>query len=222
MNDPAAARANASLRTHWIPWVGVAVWLVAFAAGTVAFLRFEFTPGDETRAPVVWPADSALTLRPDGVTLVVFAHPHCACTRASLDELSVVLSQINGLRPVSAQVVFVQLPEFTDVEMKDESWEKAGAIPGLERRIDKQGVEARRFGALVSGYTVLYDASGKLLFDGGITGSRGQVGANVGRNSVIAFLRDGKVETSHTRVFGCYLFDRAERTVHPRQESHGA
>ena len=99
--------------------------------------------------------------------------------------------------------------------MKDESWEKAGRIPGLERRIDKGGVEARRFGALVSGYTVLYDASGKLLFEGGVTGSRGQVGANVGRNSVIGFLRDGKVDTSRTRVFGCYLFDRAERTDHP-------
>ena len=176
MNDPARANPT-SQRNRWIPWVATAIWFTAFAVGTVVFLRFEFTPGDETRAPLVWPADSALTLRPDGMTLVVFAHPHCVCTRASLDELQVVLSHHS--RPVRAHVVFVQLPAFTDEEMRDESWEKAGRIPGVERRIDEQGVEARRFGALVSGYTVLYDASGKLLFEGGVTGSRGQVGANV-------------------------------------------
>ena len=215
------ARANeAARRSGWVTWVATAIWIAAFAGGTAAFLRFEFTPGDETRAPLVWPVDSSIPLHPDGMTLVLFAHPHCACTRASLDELQVVLSHQS--RPVSAQVVFVQLPAFTDQEMNDESWEKAGRIPGVERRIDKEGIEARRFGALVSGFTVLYDSSGKLLFEGGVTGSRGQVGANAGRNSVIGFLRDGKVDTSRTPVFGCYLFDRAERTLHSSHDSHGA
>ena len=220
MSDPAQASEAASRRSGWVIWVVTAIWFAAFAGGTVAFLRFEFTPGDETRAPLVWPKDSSLALHPEGMTLVLFAHPHCVCTRASLDELQVVLS--HHARPMSAQVVFVQLSGFTDQDMTDESWEKAGRIPGIERRIDKEGVEARRFGALVSGYTVLYDSSGKLLFEGGVTGSRGQVGANAGRNSVIGFLRDGKVDTSRTPVFGCYLFDRAERGLHSSHDSHGA
>src|SRR4029453_6453237 len=143
-------------------------WLAAIAVGTAASRRFEFTPGDETRAPLAWPRDSSLARQPDRPTLVLFAHPPCPGRRASLDELEVVLSQRSS---VSAQVVFVQLPEFTDEEMKDESWEKAGRIPGLARRIDDGGIEARRFGALVSGYTVLYDAAGKLLFEGGVTAS---------------------------------------------------
>ena len=220
MSDPAQASEAASRRSGWVIWVVTAIWFAAFAGGTVAFLRFEFTPGDETRAPLVWPKDSSLALHPEGMTLVLFAHPHCVCTRASLDELQVVLS--HHARPMSAQVVFVQLSGFTDQDMTDESWEKAGRIPGIERRIDKEGVEARRFGALVSGYTVLYDSSGKLLFEGGVTGSRGQVGANAGRNSVIGLLRDGKVDTSRTPVFGCYLFDRAERSLHSSHDSHGA
>ena len=216
MSDPARTNEAASRRSGWVTWMATAIWFAAFAGGSLMFVRFEFTPGDETRAPLVWPNDSSLALRPDGMTLVLFAHPHCVCTRASLDELQVILS--HHTRPISAQVVFVQLSGFTDEDMSDESWEKAGRIPGIERRIDKQGVEARRFGALVSGYTLLYDASGRLLFEGGVTGSRGQVGANAGRNSVIGFLRDGKVDTSRTKVFGCYLFDRAERIHH----SHGA
>ena len=220
MNDPARANEAASRRSGWVIWVATAVWFAAFAGGTAAFMRFEFTPGDETGAPRVWPKDSSLALHPDGMTLVLFAHPHCDCTRASLDELQVVLSHRS--RPMSAEVVFVQLSGFMDQEMSDESWEKAGRIPGIERRIDKEGVEARRFGALVSGYTVLYDSSGKLLFEGGVTGSRGQVGANTGRNSVIGLLRDGKVDTSRTPVFGCYLFDRAEHVLRSSQHPHGA
>jgi hypothetical protein len=219
MNDPARAKEVATRRSGWVIWVVTALWFAAFAAGTVVFLRFEFTPGHQTSAPRSWPQDSSIALASDGMTLVLFAHPHCVCTRASLDELQVVLSHHS--RPLKAAVVFVQLPAFTDEEMRDESWEKAGRIPGLERRIDEGGVEARRFGALVSGYTVLYDAAGKLLFDGGVTGSRGQIGANAGRNSVIGFLRDGEADASRTPVFGCYLFDRAER-VQPGHDSHGA
>jgi hypothetical protein len=192
-------------------------WFAAIAVSTAAFLRFEFARR-RTRAPLAWPGFVA-TRQLDRSTLVLFAHPHCVCTRASLDELEVVLSRRS---PVSAQVVFVQLPEFTDEEMKDESWEKAGRIPGLERRIDKGGIEARRFGALVSGYTVLYDAAGKLVFEGGVTASRGQVGANRGRNSVIDFLQHGKADTNRTPAFGCYLFDRAERAFPSQHEPHSA
>ena len=219
MSDSTRVNQAAPRRSGWVMWVATAVWIAAFAGGTVAFLRFEFTPGDQPRAPLAWPTSSSLALHPDGVTLVLFAHPHCACTRASLDELQVILSHSPPLR---AQVVFVQLSGFADEDMNDESWGKAGRIPGIERRIDKDGVEARRFGALVSGLTVLYDASGKLLFEGGVTGSRGQIGVNAGRNSVIRFVRGEKVETSRTPVFGCYLFDRAERTSHSSDHSHGA
>ena len=220
MSDLARANVTAPRRTGWALWVVTAIWLAAFASGTAVFLRFEFTPGDETRAPLSWPKDSELSLASNGMKLVLFAHPHCVCTRATLDELQVVLSRHS--RPVSAEIVFVQLPDFTDAEMRDESWEKAGRIPGLERRVDKGGVEARRFGALVSGYTVLYDSDGSLLFEGGITRSRGQVGANAGRDSVIGFLRDGHDETRRTPTFGCYLFDRAERVRKSNHHSHGA
>jgi hypothetical protein len=207
-------------RAPWFVWVATAVWLGAFGLGTAAFLRFEFTPGDDARAPSIWPKESSLALGREGATLVLFAHPHCVCTRASLDELQVVLS--HQTRPVTVHAVFVQLPGFTDEDMADESWEKAGRIPGLERRIDVGGVEARRFSAVVSGFTVLYDASGELLFEGGITGSRGQVGANAGRNAVIDLLHHGSADVHRTHVFGCALFDRAERIRPPVHETSGA
>ena len=98
--------------------------------------------------------------------------------------------------------------------MQGGSWDQAGRIRGLTRRVDINGAEARRFQAKVSGYTVVYDALGRLEFDGGITGSRGQTGANAGRNSVMRLLQTGTAEVRRTKVFGCYLFDRGEHSKH--------
>ena len=194
-------------------WLAVAIWSIAVAGGGAAFLRYQFTPGAETRAPLWWPADSALARHPVGTTLVSFVHPHCVCTRASLDELAIVMSRQSS--PLRAHVVFVQLSGFADAEMRGESWQRAGRIPGVERRVDVGGAEAKRFAALVSGATAIYDASGRLRFDGGVTGSRGHIGANAGRSSAIALLRGGSADVDHTRVFGCALFDRAAHADPP-------
>ena len=58
------------------------------------------------------------------------------------------------------------------------SWRSAAAIPGVTVHVDHDGGEARRFGAETSGFVVLYDAHGELLFAGGITTGRGQAGDN--------------------------------------------
>lgn len=207
IRPPTASRAPATAR--WV-WLAVAVWLVAVIAGGAVFLRYQYTPGDPGRAPAQWPADASLSRHPDGSTLVLFAHPHCDCTRASLEELQVILGRQRAA--LRAYAVFVRLPGMSEAELRDDDgWRQAGRIPGLERRIDAGGTEARRFAALVSGYTVLYGADGRLRFDGGITGSRGHVGANAGRASVLELLRHGESDVARTAVFGCHLFDRAER-----------
>lgn len=201
---------------HRLAQIATAIWALALATGTLLFVRYQFTPGDETRAPLAWPADSALTRDPSRPTLVLFAHPGCSCTRATLAELQVVMSRVEA--PFTAQVVFVQLPGVDAMDTRDGSWEEAGRVPGLERRVDVGGVEAGRFAALVSGYTVLYDTAGRLAFEGGITASRGHVGPNVGRSSLISLLRHERTEIDRTHVFGCLLFDR----VRHADELHAA
>lgn len=200
-----------------IPVLAAVIWCFAIGAGTAALLRFEFTAGDQARAPGQWPEESLLPRSSGRRTLLLFVHPHCVCTRASLNELQVILSQAPDA--LHAQVIFVQLPGFTDAEVQDGSWDQAGRISGLTRRVDINGAEARRFQAQVSGYTVIYDAQGRLEFDGGITGSRGQTGANAGRNSVMRLLQTGTAEVRRTKVFGCYLLDHDE---HPRHHAGGA
>jgi hypothetical protein len=70
-------------------------------------------------------------------------------------------------------------------------------------------VEARRFHAATSGETFLFDASGKLLFQGGVTASRGHEGENIGRSTLTALVLTGQAERDRSVVFGCALSNRA-------------
>lgn len=189
--------------------VACLAWFSAVVGGTIAFLDFEFTPGDATIAPAAWPENTRLA-RAEGIpTLLLFAHAHCPCTHASLDELKLILARAEGR--VRAYAIFVQLPGFSDEEMRGESWDKAGRIPGLNRLIDVDGAEARRFGAVTSGYTVVFDQRGQRVFDGGITGSRGQAGVNAGRVAVLDLLQGRTSTAQQSKAYGCAIFDRQDR-----------
>jgi hypothetical protein len=71
---------------------------------------------------------------------------------------------------------------------------------------DDGGGEARAFGVATSGQTLLYDSRGALVFNGGITGSRGHAGDNAGRAALIALIGRAPTDRSGANVFGCPLF----------------
>jgi hypothetical protein len=70
---------------------------------------------------------------------------------------------------------------------------------------DPDGEEARRFGASTSGQTLLYSGKGRLLFNGGITASRGHIGPNDGWDAVVSLLQTGTAKHQTTPVFGCSM-----------------
>ncbi len=143
--------------------------------------------------PLRWPAESAIPRLPDTATVVLFAHPDCPCTRASLAELAAVADTAQARAVIS--VVFA-----------DHDSGGAAGVPGAHAVVDHDGDEARRFGARTSGFVVVYDATGARRFAGGITAERGHVGDNIGRHAVLdaIFARPG--ESTHP-VFGCALTD---------------
>ena len=63
--------------------------------------------------------------------------------------------------------------------------------------------EAERFGAETSGHTFLFDPSGRLLFNGGITASRGHSGDNAGESSIVSLINNHTAKIGQTFVFGC-------------------
>jgi hypothetical protein len=187
----------------WVPLLG-SIWLVAATAGLWVLWQYDNTPGERARAPEHWPAPTKLTRATDRPTLIVLAHPHCTCTRASLGELAEAIARART--PPRTYVLFMAPTSFADGWENTDLWRTAAGIPGVTVVRDDDGREARRFGAETSGQTLLYDERGVLVFSGGITGARAHAGDNVGRQSLVALLNQEPAARSGTNVFGCSLF----------------
>ena len=186
-------------------WVLASVWLAAMSIGTGALVVYEYIPGRDGGIPSAWPLQSKIPHATDQPTLVMFAHPDCPCTRASIGELTELITHCRN--KVKAYVLFLQ-PKGTGKNWLDtDLWRSAAAIPGVVVQADEEGNEARRFQATTSGQVVLYDAGGKLLFRGGITSSRGHYGDSAGLSAIITMLHGGKAAPWQTPVFGCSLLD---------------
>lgn len=179
-----------------------------------ALLHYQNTPGAAARAPEQWPRQSALTPDDSTATLVMFVHPHCPCTRASLSELEIILARCQQQQ--RTYVVFLQPGQFDDGWSQSGLWDYAQSLPQVTCHVDDDGREAKVFGARTSGQAVVYDAAGQLRFQGGITSSRGHAGDNVGRASLMAVLQRQEAKptaASNFCVFGCPLFDEAEGSL---------
>jgi hypothetical protein len=181
--------------------LAIVFWLLVVGCGLLVMLKFETAPGSVGAVPGRWPADSRLHRDPHHMQLLMFVHPRCPCTRASLRELAQVMA--HGQGKVDAQVVFF-VPGDGDKEWKKtDLWQMARDIPGVTVVTDENGREQQRFGIETSGHVLLYDAAGKLAFSGGITSGRGESGDNAGRSAVTELLQQGRPQQTETFVFGC-------------------
>ena len=186
-------------------------WGAVIAFGLRGLLNYETAPGSVAEVPRKWPA-STVSLSADGPTLVMLAHPHCPCTRASVGELAEVMARIAG--KAKAYVLFAK-PDGSGADWDDTSLRRsAAAIPGVTVLSDPDGVEAHRFGAETSGHALLFAPDGRLLFSGGITQSRGHAGDNAGASAIVSLVRNQKADQTTTFVFGCSL-PRADSPAPP-------
>jgi hypothetical protein len=181
----------------------LAVWCCLVATGLGAMLVYELTPGIMRSARSEWPSGSTPFHDPERPTLVMFVHPRCPCSRASLTELGHLAAELPGR--FSLHVVFVKPAAFEPGWEQTELWQTAQGIPGANVICDEHGVLAERFDAAISGEARLYAADGRLLFQGGMTKSRGHEGASAGRASLASLIETGHTERPLTRVFGCDL-----------------
>jgi len=191
----------------------IGLWAIVVVTGTVLLTRYSLGPGRAATPPARWPAASVVAPAANRATLVLIAHPRCACTRATLGELSLLMTHCAGR--LSAHVIFVRPAGAAAGWTNTDVVRSAKAIPGVTVTTDDNGVEADRFGTWTSGQVMLYDASGRLEFCGGITAGRGHAGDNAGRSAIEALLHGGQVATASAPVFGCKLF--ADGTAHGKE-----
>ena len=184
-----------------------ALWLACLAAAGLAVWDYQTTAGAPGAPPVRWPRGSAIARDGERATVLLFAHPHCPCTRASVAELGRLMSR---LRDRASAHVLVQRPaEFAPGWERTEVWAAAERIAGVTVHLDLEGREAARFGAATSGQVLLYDPRGRLRFSGGLTASRGHVGESIGHQEIAAIVEGGETADATSRVFGCALWSPA-------------
>jgi hypothetical protein len=191
------------LRTLLLPLAGVAL-TAAIIGGLGILWRYSLTPGPGGTPSAFWPTQSRLGRKAGALKLVMVVHPHCPCTRASIGELEILMTQAQG--QLDASVIFLKPPGFSDNWTKAALWRAAVAIPGVSAMID-DGHEARLFGAATSGQTMVYGSEGRLLFSGGITAARGHFGVNAGASNIAVLLEQAAPRAAgKTPVYGCALF----------------
>lgn len=162
------------------------VWIAGLFAGMAGLWKYKLTPGPSTSTRVVWPAQSHLPVHANTPTLVLFAHPQCDCTRASLSELRILVSRFGS--GILSTVVFLAPSDVPGDFTHGESWNAAASIPGVRVLSDDDGREASLFGAATSGHVVLYSGAGQLLFSGGITPARGHIGGSPQMDKLVQLL----------------------------------
>jgi hypothetical protein len=187
------------------PWVATLVWVASVSAGFGVLLVYDYTPGADTRVAAHWPFQSKIAQDAVQPTLIMFAHPKCPCTRASIGELAILMA--HRQHRVNASVIFFRPKGSLENWAHSGLWRSAEMIPGVSVRSDEGGAVAACFGATTSGTVVLYNVDGNLVFSGGITSSRGHSGDNTGRAAIMKLLNHETAATHKTPVFGCSLLN---------------
>lgn len=200
---------STKIQSNWLVLVfgwsvcalGVWFWVTSYGFST-------YEAG--TRAAPAWPANSTITLAGDRPTILVFLHPRCPCSRASIREVERLVTYRRKLHKQPKLIVLVSLPQNGCAGWRDTpTTRQAARLPGATMVWDAGGLECSRFGVITSGTVMVYAPNGAGLFRGGVTASRGHEGDNAGSLRVWSILHGrGPGDLSgpaSTPVFGCRL-----------------
>jgi hypothetical protein len=183
--------------------------LAAVAGGWYLLTSYALRSEQPLEAGVAerWPAGSALQRNQDGLTVLLFLHPKCPCSKATLAEIEQLTPHFLQTQGAPPKLVVVA----TTPKGADESWldtetiERARALPFASIFVDEEGAEAQRFGAVTSGLVLCYDAHGERSYAGGVTVARGHEGDNAGCRAVESILKGERNKSAGIPAFGCRL-----------------
>lgn len=180
----------------------LAVWLATTALGFALFEAYHAQPNDPG-SPSRWPVGGPIGLDPARPTLVLFVHPLCPCSKASVADLASIGSELLG-RFAPHVVVYRPLH-------RSDEWERsaptldAASLAGWRRWDDRGAALARRFGVRTSGHLLVFDPHGELLYSGGVTPGRGRRGPSGGLAAFLNGIAGGTIGVDRGPVFGCSM-----------------
>jgi hypothetical protein len=181
------------------------LWIAAAAGGSIYMFVYESRPAPAAELAQVWPDSTGLARNANGFSLVMAVHPKCSCTRASVAELNKLMLGWGG--SVHAIALVTKPFEVADLWSETDVTARLREIPNVLVVRDLGDAKADAFGAKSSGQTLLYDADGRLVFEGGITAFRGHEGPSVGGEALKQIVAGNTAPERKTKVFGCSLKD---------------
>jgi hypothetical protein len=197
------------------------LWIAAAVGGSIYMFVYESRPAARSAVAQVWPERLGLARNAGGFSLVMAVHPKCSCTRASVAELNKLMLGWGGR--VHAVALVTKPFELPDLWSESDVTARLREIPNVEVVRDLGGAKSDAFGARSSGQTLLYDAEGRLVFEGGITAFRGHEGPSVGGEALKQIVAGAAVASRHSKVFGCSLKDKfcPARGTSGKEHDHG-
>lgn len=179
-------------------------WILAITAWSFTTANYELAAGTGANPPSRWPMSSRIQLATDRTTLIMVAHPQCPCTHASVAELS-RLMHTNSNKIKAFILFFEPKTRPADWQTRTSLRDEAEKIPGVTVLDDIDMKEAKQFQAATSGQIFAYSSEGELLFSGGITAARGQIGDSQASRSLASILETKPSVARTALVFGCPL-----------------
>lgn len=184
--------------------IGIVLWLWLVLLGINKLNSYANTPGESATASATFPILSRVQTQKGKSTLILFVHPKCGCSVATVAEMARLYPKISSNAIVN--IVFLKPEGFSEDDVRSDLWASAQKITGAHLTIDSENREADLYGAKTSGQTFLYDFSGLLVFEGGLTPSRGHMGDSKGQQDILSyFLNQSTWGPSKASVFGCGL-----------------
>ncbi len=175
-------------------------WGIAIGYLGYQLMAFDSTPGVPASAPARWPKQSSLARVAGRKQLLMFVHPECTCSIASLEQLR-NLQKLTG-NAIDMRVVLWHRPATTSTR----DWHKEVGVAALF--VDRDGAESRIFGAKTSGQTLVYDEDGRVMYSGGMTVFRGEAGGEPVLRQIIKAINNANRSTNlQLPVFGCPITD---------------
>jgi hypothetical protein len=202
MNSTMKARLTEIAKRH-LAIAAVAIWLTVNTCGVTALVMYSRLTGDTGAALRELPADLQDDDPDKRFRLLMFVHPHCPCSHASLAQLMRIHARAQP--DLATEIVFYHPADKTSAWAKTSLWRLARVIPDVRISYDPDGRTAGRFGAKTSGHVVLYNSDDCLIFNGGITPARGHEGGNHGTTAVVERIRRYDTTLEICPVFGCPL-----------------
>ncbi len=180
----------------------VAVWAALIGIGFVWLTDYSSRPGKPANVSAKLPTGIFAESSKNLPKLVLFIHPKCPCSRATLGELARIAA--NEQDKIEIKIFFYKPEKESPEWIQTDLWETARNTAGVEiASMNEEEIE--KFGVITSGQVMLYDSKNEIVFSGGITLGRGHEGKSEGRIAIENYVETGKIYVSETPVFGCLL-----------------